>query len=146
MTPNASLTNGTTSEAYDPNIQRIYIASPYSGSSDLMHRRWEQTLDVIGELIERYQDHVFYSPILHFHSLAMRRDLPKHYNYWQRVNKSMIVACHQLWYLTLDGWFDSIGLRSEVRFAHYLNHPIREIQLFPLTVRENAGIVTTICK
>lgn len=94
----------------------IYLASPYTHKSKtVMERRFEQVAEVTARLINR--GHVIYSPILHFHPLAVRHSLPRDFAFWEEVNKNILLRADALWVLTLSGWKESRGVQSELQIA-----------------------------
>lgn len=100
----------------------IYLASPYSHDSDVIrYQRYEAVLAYVATHIS-YQ--VLYSPIMHFHDLAERYSLPKGFDFWRRLNESILFRCNALHVLMLDGYEESIGVDAEIKFARTNHIPV----------------------
>jgi hypothetical protein len=94
----------------------IYIASPYSGTPEVMQERFEAaelfTVRLLNEGLP------VYSPIVHCHALAEKYDLPKDFDFWQNHNRAILSKASGLIVLRLDGWRDSRGVQAEIEFAN----------------------------
>lgn len=106
----------------------IYVASPYSDPDpDVRADRYFRVLKHTAELIA--EGRPAYSPIVHFHDMAIRHDLPYDFHFWKRVNASMIQGCEELHVLRLPGWEESKGVAFEIEFAALLRKPILRVGL-----------------
>ena len=106
----------------------IYLASPYTHEqAAVMERRFELACAVVAELVK--EDHVIYSPIAHFHPIAVRHELPRDFSFWQRQNLSMLSKADTLLVLRLDGWETSKGVANEIDCAAVMN--IHTVHIFP---------------
>lgn len=99
-----------------------YLATPYTarrddGSMDmeLMTRRFEQTCVLVGALTKTGL-HVW-SPIVHWHPVALRVDLPHDYAFWQRINHEQIDRSSGLLVPELPGVDTSVGVKGECEYA-----------------------------
>lgn len=94
----------------------IYLASPYSHNDPAVRqRRFEQTCDYVAEIIK--EKHICFSPIVHFHPVAVRRTLPYDAEYWKAVNYWFLEKCDLVAVLMLDGWEYSYGVEDEIKMA-----------------------------
>lgn len=101
----------------------IYLASPYSHPSPaIVDHRFEQACLAVADLVRRGE--VPYSPIVHFHPVAIRQHLPGDFAYWQRVNFQMLSRAERMMILELDGWDTSIGVAAETDYALANNIPV----------------------
>lgn len=107
----------------------IYLAGPYTHADPaVMEHRYQETLKMVGLLTNK--GYVVYSPIAHFHPVACVCDLPRDFQFWQRINFWMIDRADVLYVLQLDGWDVSIGVAAEIERAVAQNKTI--IHLTPL--------------
>jgi hypothetical protein len=69
---------------------------------------------------------IIFSPIVHSHNMA--KYYPEHHgqdwSYWKRVDARYISACNEVWVLTLDGWYASIGVSAERKLAQEMGKPL----------------------
>jgi len=95
----------------------IYLASPYTSNSlPLMEERYEKTLDATGFLADKYRNqHVsIYSPIVSWHNVAKRFNLPRDNGFWRDLNRPFIdLYMTHFAVLCLQGWDFSEGIRDE---------------------------------
>ena len=100
----------------------FYIASPYSHDSESVRLyRFNRVCQAIGDLTAA--GYHCYSPIAHFHPVAMQSNLPTDWSFWEEKCKVMLRACTHFAILELDGWSMSTGIRSERRYASLLGRP-----------------------
>lgn len=90
----------------------IYLASPYSGTPEVMQQRYEATRAVTADTLK--DGEFVYSPIVHCHDLALHHDIPKDFAFWSKYNFHMLDLADQLWVLMLPGWKESRGVTAEV--------------------------------
>ncbi len=102
----------------------IYVASPYS----------HPDLAVRGDRYQKVMDYCYhcllnkinvYSPILHFHAMSLRFQLPATQEPYHRHNVEMMEICEDMHVLALDGWRESRGLADEIRFFRRWTKPIK---------------------
>ena len=104
----------------------IYLGSPYSDKSKLVqHTRYLQVSKVVADMLCKGV-HV-YSPIVHCHELAKRFRMPGDFDFWQGYNYAMLEQASHFHVLELDGWNDSKGLKSEIKFALRKAIPIIQV-------------------
>ena len=91
----------------------IYLASPYSDpDQSVMVRRFEDACEAVAHLTNSGK--TVYSPIVHFHPVAIRHQLPRDFAFWREVNFNMLDRASKLYVLMLDGWRDSVGVQAEI--------------------------------
>lgn len=97
----------------------LYLASPYFHDDfTVMQQRFEAAVAAVAHFTEKGQ--VVYSPIAHFHPVAMTHNLPRGFDFWRKINFAMIDHADSLFVLQLDGWLDSKGVAAEVKYAEGL--------------------------
>jgi hypothetical protein len=105
----------------------VYLASPYSHpSAAIRQRRYEQVLEATRLLMQ--DGHHVWSPIVYTHPMA-KTGMAMDWGYWAAFDTMMLNRCQELWILTLDGWRDSEGIRSELRLAPRLAMPVRLVSM-----------------
>lgn len=104
----------------------IYLASPYTHRDPaVMEERFEKVTAVAAQLINR--GHIIYSPIMHFHPIAVRHELPRDFAFWKEVNLQILKRCDELWILDLVGLSESRGVMEERLFAREQGIPVNTI-------------------
>ena len=73
-------------------------------------------MSVVCAKFARLEEHV-YSPIAHWHPIALAYKLPTDSGYYRSMNEAMIRVCDQFFVLMLDGWHKSIGVQAEIDYA-----------------------------
>lgn len=91
-----------------------------------MEWRFEQVCKYCAELFS--QDIAVYSPIVHNHSIAIRHQLPRTWEFWQKIDIPMLDICDELRVFMLPGWEKSIGVTAEINHAAKLGKLIQYIQ------------------
>jgi hypothetical protein len=105
----------------------IYLATVYSHPDPcIMESRFIAACKIAGALMR--QGHHVFSPIAHTHPIAIHSDLPKEWDFWEQYDLEMIKACEALWVVKMGEWFQSRGIRGELRIAEGLHKPIRYIE------------------
>lgn len=101
----------------------IYLASPYTDPDPaIMQQRYDQVLEFAAKITQTGK--LVYSPIVHYHPMASRFDLPREANYWERANKAMLGRARTLWIYQLEGWDTSVGVNKEIEWAVDLWLPV----------------------
>lgn len=109
----------------------IYLCSVYSlnaktDSEEHARIRMERYLTVMKktkELLE--QGLVVFSPIVHCHPMSNIYGLPKHFTFWESLDKGYIDGCDEVWVLTMDGWDVSEGITKEIQYAMDTGKPVK---------------------
>jgi hypothetical protein len=105
----------------------IYLASPYSHNDRaVMEMRWSQVCEASSNIMKEGKH--LYSPIAHCHEIA-KYGLPTDWGFWEQYDTEMIKRCDELWVLMLDGWTDSVGVRSEISIAESFGIPVTYIDV-----------------
>ena len=116
----------------------IYLASPYTHREPMiMQHRYEQVLKCLFWMTTTRPVPV-YSPIVHFHDLADKYDLPRDANWWKATNFNMIRKVDTLAVLVIEGTTESKGVQEEIEFARYLMMPVEYVDLQGHSVAEPA--------
>ena len=107
-----------------------YVASPYSPQEGepkaIRAYRYNMVKAYIalvyhnGAAIKR----TFYSPIVHFHSVAEEYGLPTDADFWWNDNEAMLDKADEMVILGLQGWQTSKGLTHEISYATKRGIPI----------------------
>lgn len=104
----------------------IYLASPYTdASADVMEARFNAVCYIAGKLMA--QGLAVFSPIAHTHPIAVRCDLPRDWEFWQRYDRAMLVGASKVIVAKLPGWERSKGVAAEVAIAGELGIPVEYI-------------------
>lgn len=103
----------------------IYLASPYTHDDPAVRQeRFEAVCAKLAHLAVKAPHLVVYSPIAHWHPVALAHNLPVDHTFWQHQDRAMITRSDALWVLALPGYLESIGVNSEVQFALDLHKPV----------------------
>ena len=97
----------------------IYLATPYSHpDKNVEEARFEEACRIAGGLMA--QGLVVFCPIAHTHPIAVRCDLPRGWDYWQKFDHEFIRASEKLIVAKMDGWLESRGVQAEIQIAYGL--------------------------
>ena len=108
----------------------IYLASPYTHEShDVMELRFDAACRAAGKLMA--EGHVVFSPIAHTHPIAVRCELPRGWDFWERFDHEFVLAAIKLIVLKLDGWDTSKGVRAEIAIAVDAGIPVEYMEPEP---------------
>ena len=100
----------------------IYLAQPYTDPKPLvMEKRYDAALQIVAEYTKL--GFLIYSPIVHYHNVALRYSMPVDFTFWRQLNFEALARCTEIWILPLPGWEKSLGLRAEIKEAIWLNLP-----------------------
>ena len=106
-------------------MRKIYLATPYSGTTEQQNERFEKACDIAGQLI-RKGAHVF-SPIAHSHTIAIRSKLPIDHAFWIDFNRSWLEWADEIYVAKIPGWRDSKGVKWEIDWAQQNGRLVRYI-------------------
>lgn len=113
-----------------------YLAAPYSHAiARTRFYRYRQVCFVTAELARRGE--IIYSPISHWHFIAVNYDLPTDAEFWLRFDLAFLEISSKMYVLMLDGWKESLGVASEIAFAAERNIPIAYINLGDFSGQNN---------
>lgn len=100
----------------------IYLAQPYTHPDPAVRaKRYDAALHVTADYTKL--GFLIYSPIVHYHNVALRHNLPSDFHFWRVLNFSALARCNEIWILPLTDWEKSLGLKAEIREAIRLNIP-----------------------
>lgn len=105
----------------------IYLATPYSHPDHAVEiQRFERACIIAGKLMMTGE--IVFCPIAHSHPIAVRCELPRDYEYWQRQAREMVKRSDKLVVAMMDGWKASIGIAGEIALAESFKIPVEYIQ------------------
>ena len=105
----------------------IYVAGPYtSPKASVRHQRYMQHMAYVAELVN--MGRAAYSPIVHFHAVAINHTFPYTADFWGIQLRTMLESAASLHLLQLPGWEKSKGVQQELIWAKELDLPIRFIK------------------
>ena len=108
----------------------IYLASPYSSPSHQIRvQRYNQVMEKASQMVK--EGRIVYSPIIHFHEMAERHNLPTDYAFWKYLCEQMLFKADSLALYKMPGWEESVGMSGEIELARKINLPIEEIIYVP---------------
>jgi hypothetical protein len=70
-----------------------------------------------------------YSPIVHYHEMALKFSLQTDFEYWRGVNFDMLRRADGLYVLGIEGVETSKGVQAEIKFAIQCGLPIHEVSV-----------------
>jgi hypothetical protein len=95
---------------------KIYLATPYTATNKkILQFRIDSINQMAVNLIK--QHHIVYSPITHWHHIALEYKLPMEENYWRDQNIAFIKWCDAMVINTIPGWASSKGVLYEIQKA-----------------------------
>lgn len=101
----------------------IYLAGPYSHPErEVIEQRYDQHVKHLAHLLN--DGLIVFSPIVHWHVVATRHMLPHGWEFWGKLDLSILDRCDKVIVLTLPGWESSIGTTAEIEHAKSKNIPI----------------------
>ncbi len=105
-------------------IPLVYIMSPYTDRDpEVMELRYERVRAYMWRLTVNFPNALFYSPIAHFHQVALEYCLPRDIDYWRSKNRCMIQRSQLGVVLRDDGWMVSKGIEWECNLFEELGIP-----------------------
>jgi len=100
----------------------IYLAQPYTDPDhSVRERRYIAALHLVADYTKL--GFLIYSPIVHYHNVAVKHNLPKDFMFWRELNFAALARCGEIWIAPMPGWEKSLGLKAEIREAIRLNIP-----------------------
>lgn len=94
----------------------VFLASPYTHP---LREERERRFHAAERACVHYlaKGTAIYSPIVHWHNIALQQELPYDYLAWQKVNDPLIENCRAFYILEIDGWLKSLGVQHEIEVA-----------------------------
>jgi len=99
-------------------MKLIYLANPYTGSENVMEKRYEDAVGACAYLIANRFN--VYSPIVHCHPIAKRyagQEIGEQADskFWMERNQWAIDKSDAICVLCIDGWLESPGVQFEIQ-------------------------------
>lgn len=110
----------------------IYLACPYADMEECVRfERWRMVNRATAFLFAR--GHVVYSPITHNHAVVNQQScnlgdiisLKTSWEFWKKVDLTMMARCSKLYILDMEGWRGSVGVNAEIEYAKSNKIPIK---------------------
>lgn len=103
-----------------------YLASPYShDDEEVRHLRFCAAERAVIYFVLLYKP--IFSPIVHYHEIARRKDFPTDAEFWKPQNYAMLGACRELIVLDIPGLDGSVGVKDEWDQAHRMGKKISKV-------------------
>ena len=102
-----------------------YLASPYTHKDARVRKQRHEDVARVASVFLLH-DEIIYSPVLHFHYIAVKYDLPYDHKFWEKHNIAMLLGAKDLVIAKIKGWETSAGVRREYEFAREHNMPVFE--------------------
>lgn len=83
--------------------------------------RYREVLAAVSWLTR--QGEVIYSPIVHYHQVALHFIMPTEAEFWRVQNKAMLIPAREIIVLRNLGWENSKGVTDERQWAADLGKP-----------------------
>jgi len=109
----------------------IYLGQPYSSPDLELVKTRVIFAEGVCAALNANGIHV-YSPIVHWHSICRRFDMPSDAAHWEKTDFHFIEASSAFYILAIPGWVRSIGLEAEVRHAVKLLKPIYSVAVLEM--------------
>lgn len=106
----------------------IYLASPFTSDQ----KNVEDVRIVANYLVmELFMDskHLVYSPLAHGYHYSEICKIEKTWEYWRDHCLGMLAKSDFMCVLALEGWEDSVGLKTEIEFAKECEIPVEFLHL-----------------
>lgn len=120
----------------------IYLAQPYYHTSALIKQlRYEVARDWLAETYKSdgLAD-VYYAPIVHHHDMAVACGLPEDWDFWKRLDLTMLRSAKALAFIEIPGWEESRGLSAEIAFATDAYIPVFPITTYDLELHASESL------
>ncbi len=105
----------------------IYLCSPYSHPEAYVRQlRYEQACRATAILLSRGLQ--VFSAIVHNHPLAIARNLPGSWDFWQPWDSWFLSRCDEVYVLMLEGWQSSRGISEELSLFGWPRRPVKWFQ------------------
>lgn len=95
----------------------IYLATPYSHPDrGVRYKRYREAVNEVVRLT--MEGHVVYSPIVYWHEMAEKYNLPTDHLFWKRQNEAIMLKSDMIVVDMIDGWDLSKGVEHEIQFGN----------------------------
>lgn len=106
----------------------IYLATPYTDPDPAeMEGRFDCACRIAGRLMA--SGLLIFSPVAHTHPIAVRCNLPRGFDFWERYDRAMLEAASKLVVVKLPGWDRSKGIAVEIKIAEQLGIPVEYLEI-----------------
>lgn len=109
----------------------IYLASPYTDKRITVENQRAKVVTIVAGNLIKLGYHIF-CPIAHCHEMNRLCGLGGKFEYWREFDEKMISACGELWIVTIEGWFNSVGITAEIQMAERRSMTTRYV--YPTTL------------
>lgn len=92
----------------------IYLASPYTCNPE---GNYQLTRAFVAAYTLEHPYNLLFSPIVHYHPMAHKYNLPIEFSFWRQINGRGIQAAKSVLVLRAPEWKDSIGVKAEIEIA-----------------------------
>jgi len=72
---------------------------------------------------------IIFCPIAHTHPIAVRCELPRGFDYWEKYDREILSRCTKLVVVKMDGWMESRGIACEIAIADQLGLPVQYMEV-----------------
>ena len=109
--------------SYRPKSKEIGINKPDIKEKDrqVREKRFETVSEVAAKLFNLFD---VFSPISMSHPIAKYMTNAGQFDAWEEFDYRMILMCHMVFVLCIDGWKDSDGVEKEINFAKGQGIPV----------------------
>jgi len=87
-----------------------------------MERRFDAACRIAGRLMAAGE--LVLSPIAHTHPIAVRCELPRGWEFWDRYDRDLLAKADKVIVAMMAGWQESVGVQAEIAIAKQLGLPI----------------------
>ena len=110
-------------------MHTIYLGCPYTGTEQERIDRYEQVTKYANKLMQ--SGCRVFSPITHSHPIyESDNSISNDQEFWMNQDLYWMNFCDALYILCLDGWEESEGLLSEVKYARLIGIQVVYIRWF----------------
>lgn len=104
-----------------------YLACPFTGNIDQQEQR---TLEIAKLACDLYTSgYEIFSPITHSKMIAEAFNQPTTWEFWKRLDLTLLSRCDGLLVVPMSGWQQSVGMQAEAAYAFRNDMPVSMIML-----------------
>lgn len=101
----------------------IYLGSPYS-SPDIAIQRERYQIALYAASVLAKAGVPCYCPIVSWHEVSVRFDLPGNFGFWLEQDKAMMDVCTAGWFIDIPGFAQSKGIMYEMQYLRSIKKPV----------------------
>lgn len=120
----------------DSPIKLVYVASPFTYKNgtqeDRVRIETQRYIDITyitAELVRKYGIAPIAPITMSYNFREAINDLGSEFHTWADIDYRYISACDEIWVVMMDGWLESIGVQSEIKFAVIAGIPVKLVTL-----------------